>query len=104
MHLDEYQNNAKKTAAYPEIYKIYYPALGLSAEVGEINNKIKKRMRDNKEVDKEEAIGELGDVLWYVSQLATDLDLSLEEIASRNLEKLRSRAERGKIQGSGDNR
>lgn len=104
MHFSEYQDKARKTAVYPKEYAIYYPALGLSAEVGEINNKIKKRMRDNKEVDRDDALHELGDVLWYVSQLATDLGIPLEEIASANIEKLSSRMERGKIGGSGDTR
>ncbi|HWX87432.1 MAG TPA: MazG nucleotide pyrophosphohydrolase domain-containing protein, partial [Solirubrobacteraceae bacterium] len=47
---------------------------------------------------------ELGDVLWYVAQLASELDLSLEEIAKQNLEKLFSRQARGVLSGSGDDR
>jgi NTP pyrophosphatase (non-canonical NTP hydrolase) len=47
---------------------------------------------------------ELGDVLWYLSQLATEADLDLEEIAEDNLEKLLSRQERGVLRGSGDDR
>ena len=47
---------------------------------------------------------ELGDVLWYVAQLATELDLDLDEIAARNLEKLLSRQRRGVLSGSGDDR
>ena len=104
MDFIDYQDKARQTAVYPKEYAIYYPALGLSSEVGEINNKIKKRMRDGAEVNLEEAMGELGDVLWYVSQLATDLGLSLDEIANRNLEKLRGRMERGTLHGSKDPR
>lgn len=104
MDFIDYQEKARLTAVYPKEYKIYYPALGLSSEVGEINNKIKKRMRDGAEVNLEEAMGELGDVLWYVSQLATDLGLSLDEIANRNLEKLKGRMERGTLHGSKDPR
>jgi NTP pyrophosphatase (non-canonical NTP hydrolase) len=47
---------------------------------------------------------ELGDVLWYIAQVATELELSLEEIAEHNIAKLYDRLERGKIQGDGDNR
>ena len=53
---------------------------------------------------KKELLKELGDVLWYISQLSAELGLSLEEIASLNLEKLNSRKERGALRGSGDNR
>jgi len=47
---------------------------------------------------------ELGDVLWYLSQLSTELSISLEEVASLNIEKLISRKKRNKLHGSGDNR
>jgi len=47
---------------------------------------------------------ELGDVLWYLAQLATELGLNLEEVAKKNLEKIYSRKKRGKIKGSGDKR
>ena len=47
---------------------------------------------------------ELGDVLWYVAQLATELGLDLEDIASANLDKLASRAARHVIGGDGDQR
>ena len=47
---------------------------------------------------------ELGDVLWYISALARDLDIDLDTIAQLNLQKLKDRQERNKIQGSGDDR
>jgi len=47
---------------------------------------------------------ELGDVLWYVAQLATELELDLDEIAHANLDKLLSRQQRGVLSGSGDER
>ena len=104
MDFSEYQLKASRTAIYPKEYRIFYPCLGLSAEVGELNNKVKKKMRDNAVLNKEDMEGEIGDVLWYLSQVANDLDLSLDEIAKKNIEKLASRMKRGVIKGSGDNR
>ncbi|MGH2741150.1 MAG: MazG nucleotide pyrophosphohydrolase domain-containing protein, partial [Thermoleophilaceae bacterium] len=52
-----------------------------------------------------EALGaELGDVLWYVAQLATEAGLDLDELAQANLDKLQSRQRRAVLQGSGDSR
>jgi len=110
MTLDEYQTNAQKTAIYPALGGAMwaYPAFGLSGEAGEIANKLKKVIRDdNGQVSQEvkQALkDELGDVLWYVSELSRQLGLSLEDIASENIEKLSSRKQRGKLHGSGDNR
>jgi NTP pyrophosphatase (non-canonical NTP hydrolase) len=85
-----------------------YPTLGLMGEAGEVAEKIKKVIRDKKsKLDlntKLEIKKELGDVLWYLSQLATELDLDLEDVASLNLEKLFSRQKRNQLKGSGDNR
>ena len=85
-----------------------YPVLGLCGESGEIAEKIKKVIRDEggivSEHKREEIKKELGDVLWYISQIATELGLSLDAVAKLNIEKLRSRLERNKIFGSGDNR
>ena len=86
MHFDEYQEKARQTAFYPKEQAVFYPALGLSGEVGELNNKIKKGMRDRTELDLEGLKGELGDVLWYVSQVAADLGLSLDDVAQSNIE------------------
>lgn len=70
--------------------------------------KIKKVLRDKggiiDDTTREEIKKELGDVLWYISQIATELGLELKEVADSNLQKLLSRLERGKISGSGDNR
>lgn len=105
---EEYQNAAWKTAMYPGKGKnIYYPALGLG-EAGEVQGKIKKIMRDDGGIvteDKKQAIkAELGDVLWYIAALATEMGLNLGEIAEANTAKLTSRQERGTITGSGDDR
>jgi len=104
-----YQKKSRKTAAYPDAGSNFvYPTLGLAGEAGEVAEKIKKIIRDDggeilpekkKEIEKE-----LGDVLWYVAQIATELSLSLDTIAEKNIEKLYSRLERGTIKGSGDDR
>ena len=109
MTFEEYQKESRKTALYPnKDNNFIYPVLGLCGESGEIAEKIKKVIRDEagivSEQKKEEIKKELGDVLWYLSQIATELGLSLSDVAKLNIEKLRSRLERNKISGSGDNR
>ena len=109
MTFEEYQKLSRKTAIYPnKDNNFVYPTLGLAGESGEVAEKIKKILRDNNgvvdDLKKQELAKELGDVLWYVSQLATELGLSLDEIASLNIEKLYSRFDRNKISGEGDNR
>ena len=103
MTFNEYQEEAKKTAIYPAEYRLVYPTLGLTGEAGEVAEKVKKMVRDGK-LDADGLKKELGDVLWYLAALATDLGVTLEEVAAGNVAKLRSRAERGVIGGSGDNR
>ncbi len=101
-----YQICSKATAVYPGGF--VYPALGLCGESGEVAEKLKKVIRDSDGVLTNEVIDdlekELGDVLWYIAQLCTELGLSLESVAVKNLRKLKSRQDRGKLQGSGDNR
>ena len=111
MTFDEYQQFAKSTAVYPDEYKVIYPTLGLTGEAGEVAEKVKKYIRDGINIsfgltpsETENLKKELGDVLWYVSALASDLDISLEDIAETNVSKLTSRVKYGKIQGSGDDR
>ncbi len=109
MDLNDYQRESRKTALYPDVgSNVIYPTLGLVGEAGEVADKVKKILRDKKGVfdkDSKDAIKfELGDVLWYISQLSSELGYELEEVANANLQKLNSRKSRGKIQGSGDNR
>ena len=109
MELNDYQRESRKTALYPDVgSNPIYPTLGLVGEAGEVADKVKKILRDKKGVfdkDSKDAIKfELGDVLWYISQLSSELGYELEEVANANLQKLNSRKSRGKIQGSGDNR
>ena len=109
MELNSYQLLARRTALYPHRgNNILYPTLGLCGEAGEVADKVKKVLRDGAgefNSEQKQAIAmELGDVLWYVSQLADKLGYGLEAIAEANLEKLQSRAARNVISGSGDQR
>ncbi len=110
MTLNEYQNQAKKTAVYGKLggEGWVYPALGLAGEAGEVADKLKRVIRDfdgklSEEI-RQSVKGELGDVLWYVSQLSNELGFTLEEIANYNIEKLSKRQKENKLHGAGDNR
>lgn len=109
MDFKEYQKKSRKTAIYPNAGKNFvYPVLGLTGESGEVADKIKKVIRDksgiiNRET-KEELKKELGDVLWYLSQLASELKIPLSDVAEKNIEKIYDRMKRGKLGGNGDNR
>ena len=109
MDFDNYQIEARKTAIYPNKDKNFiYPTLGLVGESGEVAEKIKKIIRDKNGIfDNESKLGlkkELGDVLWYLSNLCDELNFSLSDVAKINLEKLNLRLTTNKISGSGDNR
>ena len=109
MNFKEYQGKSVETVVdLGKKDNLIHFTFGLAGEVGEVTERIKKVHRDNDFVfdgeDKKYLQKELGDVLWYVSQLATVLDLSLDEIATVNTEKLQSRKARGKLRGSGDER
>lgn len=121
---DEYQRQADTTAVYPgkgTVLGLLYVSLGLG-EAGEAQGKAKKVLRDDLEIEfkdggflfrsdfeltdsrREQIKSEVSDVLWYVSAVATELGISLGEIAEYNLAKLSDRKNRGVLQGSGDNR
>ena len=120
LDFNEYQKKAHETADYPEgkiidtkegvehFVNYVYPALALAEEAGEVAGKYAKAVRDNAgvidEERKREIVKELGDVLWFVSELCTSLNVPLAEVAQKNLDKLASRKARGVIHGSGDNR
>ena len=106
---DDYQKKCKKTAVYPKIGKNFtYPTIGLMGEAGEVANKVKKLIRDDKgkitPMRRDEIKAEVGDMMWYIAQLSTELGLKLSDVVKYNLEKLSSRSFRNKLHGSGDNR
>ena len=103
----QYQTESRKTWSLVHTdHAIVYPTLGLVNEAGEVAGKIKKIFRDKEGVisdaDRAALKSELGDVLWYLTQICTELDLALEEVAEQNIEKLFDRLERGVIRGEGD--
>jgi NTP pyrophosphatase (non-canonical NTP hydrolase) len=109
MDFQDYQQRSRETAFYPGAgSNVLYPTLGLCGEAGEVADKVKKVLRDRggqiTDDVRDDLQLELGDVLWYVAQLATELGLDLEQIAASNLAKLASRAARNVIGGSGDRR
>ncbi|QBP33302.1 nucleotide pyrophosphohydrolase [Gordonia phage BrutonGaster] len=112
MEFNDYQNATAATAIYPgagegTLAALAYVGLGLG-ESGEIQGKLKKIIRDDAGQitdEKRDAIKkEMGDTLWYLARLAAELDLSLNDVADANLDKLLDRKDRGVLQGSGDER
>lgn len=109
MTLEEYQQLALRTARDKSAkLEFYHLVLGLVGETGEIAEKVKKLVRDQagdlSKIDKDDMKKELGDAMWYLAVLANFLDLSLEDVAQANIDKLASRQQRGVLGGSGDDR
>jgi NTP pyrophosphatase (non-canonical NTP hydrolase) len=111
MDFNYYQEQAAKTAVYPgsgTTTGLLYVTLGLASEAGEVAGAVKRIIRDDGGVLTEERrkqlISEVSDCIWYISQLCTELGVTFEEVAHRNLIKLNNRKERGTLMGSGDNR
>ena len=107
MTFDEYQEKAL-TTLLDSANNVPYVTLGLVNEAGEVAGKIKKWIRDDNsdptKLNKDTLADELGDTLWYLTLLAQLLDIDLNAVAQGNIDKLASRARRGKLTGSGDHR
>jgi len=115
---NEYQNFTGTTAVYkgkdttmgtePHLFGLCYLGLKLGGEAGEVQEKIGKMIRDNGgQITPEFRLAlkkELGDILWYISEIGNHLDISMEDIANTNKLKLQERKLRGVLHGSGDNR
>ena len=108
MNFNEYQNEAYKTLIHKDKDNLAYFALGVAGEAGEVADKVKKIFRDKDGVmtdeDKQDLAKEMGDVLWYLSQLSHYIGKDFSDIAQMNLDKLQSRMARGTLSGNGDNR
>lgn len=106
---NQYQDFVKSMRKYPESHRVLYPTLGLTGEAGEIAEKVKKWIRDERgetisEDRRAALLKELGDPLWYIAALAYDLGYTLQEVVDANHEKLTGRRERGTLSGDGDDR
>mgnify|MGYP003420264108 CR=1 FL=1 len=116
MNNKEYQEKARTTAIYPGVGEVKngntsalsYLTLGLNGEAGEIAEKVKKLLRDKDSVIDENfkslLIKEVGDCIWYCSNLCDELGYSISDAMQINIDKLYSRQKRDKIKGSGDER
>jgi NTP pyrophosphatase (non-canonical NTP hydrolase) len=108
LQLNDYTEQTKHTAIYPEAgtgqaIELYYLALGLTSEAGEVAGKVKKYIRDG--VINEEAIAhEIGDCFWYLARLCKAVGYEPETVLEMNITKLLLRKVNNTIQGSGDER
>jgi NTP pyrophosphatase (non-canonical NTP hydrolase) len=95
VELNDFQREANRTDQRPGDSEgaLLFPVIGLSSEIGSLVRHVKKRLRDGDahELFSDEMAEELGDVLWYVANLAEKLDLQLDDVAERNLRKIRGR-------------
>lgn len=93
MNLNEYQVLAQRTCNITQLHssKIENGILGMCGESGECSDILKKYLFQGHELDREKLAEEVGDVMWYVAETAAGLDMTLEEIAERNIAKLKAR-------------
>jgi NTP pyrophosphatase (non-canonical NTP hydrolase) len=112
-NFDQYQRFAESTAIYPPERGLFYTALGLCGESGEAAEVVKKLFRDDDgtgpipgftEERREKLKGELGDVAWYLANLAREAGIPLSEVIKFNIEKLSRRLEEDKLKGDGSDR
>ena len=97
MTINEYQRLAM-TTLNPNLDKkdvLINGVMGLCGEAGEAIDIVKKHLAQGHELDREKLIGELGDIAWYLAETATVLDVDLEDVLTRNIEKLKRRYPEG---------
>lgn len=95
MNLNEYQQRAQRTARKDHPMRLAVAALGLVGEAGECSELVKKHVGHGHGLDSVKLCAELGDVLWYVAELASAAGLTLDEVAEANINKLRERYPEG---------
>lgn len=97
MDFNEYQKLAMTTRNKDMNQKdmLINSVMGLNGEAGEVIDLVKKHLFHNHELDKDKLKYELGDVLWYLAEAAEALDVSLEDIAISNIDKLKKRYPEG---------
>jgi NTP pyrophosphatase (non-canonical NTP hydrolase) len=93
MNFDEYQNWAHRTSneMLTQREGKIAAALGLTGEAGEVAELVKKWFAHGHPEDKDKLVKELGDVLWYVAEMASRCDIRLDSIAEQNIAKLKAR-------------
>lgn len=116
LDFNKYQKEAIRTAGYPgqgEFIGLAYAALGANGEAGEVAEQVKKTWRDDYSDDgtfvlsderREKILDEVGDTLWYLAAVCTEIDENLESAAERNIAKLADRMSRGVLGGDGSHR
>lgn len=108
MEVSTYQSIAVSTAIYPKEYSIMYLALGMCGEAGEAAEKIKKIYRDKggnvNDEDRAAIVKELGDVCWYIANIANELNASFDDVLNTNADKILARKANDTLHGTGDNR
>lgn len=108
MNANQYQEKTLETAIYPGAgtgsdEELFYLAMGLASEAGEVAGKVKKLLRDGK-LDIGNLAYEIGDCLWYCARLADSIGYEMEDIMFINYNKLSRRKESGTLKGNGDER
>lgn len=91
MGMSEYQLMAMRTSNTRGVGKLINGVMGLCGESGEVMDLVKKHMYQGHELDSERLVEELGDVMWYIAEVANYLGMDLGEVACRNIEKLKRR-------------
>ena len=93
MTINEYQKLAMTTLNKDLTEKeiLINGVMGLCGESGEAIDIVKKWLAQGHELDKDKLIKEIGDVAWYIAEIATALGVTLEEVLAKNIEKLKAR-------------
>ena len=97
MDFKEYQEKAGRTrnVRIGEHAEAINYGLGMVCEAGEVGDLLKKWAFHNHEFDRDEVIKEIGDTMWYMANLCTIFDISMEEVAQKNIDKLQKRYPQG---------
>jgi NTP pyrophosphatase (non-canonical NTP hydrolase) len=110
MNFEEYSKLSKYTVKYPQATEqdnLLYIGTSLAGEVGEVCNELKKVFRDSRGVvtpdAKEKIIDETGDVMWYLARLLETLEVPMDTVLAKNIQKLVDREEQGVLGSESDN-
>jgi NTP pyrophosphatase (non-canonical NTP hydrolase) len=91
-----------------KLFNVFYATTGLAGEAGEVANKVKKIIRDNKGIIdgavRQKVLGELGGVAWYLAAVSAEFGLSLNDVLAYNYDQITDRQERNVLHGDGDDR